>query len=146
MQMFNPTRKSEPAAPGMQTDAPIARPQNPNGATPEPRGGLLSSGVSITGSLTFRSELLIDGQVDGTINSGGRLTIGKNAKIKGEIKTKSVVVDGNVEGDITAEERCELRAGCTVNGDIVSPRLVVDEAAAFIGSARISSTPKPAAG
>lgn len=142
MQMFNPTRKTEPAAPGMQTETPVARAQNPNGATADSRGGILSSGVSITGSLTFRNELLIDGQVDGTINSGGRLTIGKNAKIKGEIKTKSVVVDGNVEGDITAEERCELRAGCTVNGDIVSPRLVVDEAAAFIGSARISSGPK----
>lgn len=145
MQMFNPTRKTEPAAPGMQTETPTARPQNPNGATSESRGGVLSSGVSITGSLTFRNELLIDGHVDGTINSGGRLTIGKNAKIKGEIKTKSVVVDGNVEGDITAEERCELRAGCTVNGDIVSPRLVVDEAAAFIGSARISSTSKAGA-
>jgi cytoskeletal protein CcmA (bactofilin family) len=141
MQMFNPSRKTEPAAPGIQTETPIARPQPSNGSNAEAtRGGLLSSGVSITGSLTFKSELLIDGQVDGTINSGGRLTIGKNAKIKGEIKTKSVVVDGAVEGDITAEERCELRAGCTVNGDIVSPRLVVDEAAAFIGSARISST------
>ena len=146
MQMFNPSRKTEPAAPGIQTEPPVARPQPSNCASSDPaRGGILSSGVSITGSLTFRSELLIDGQVDGTINSGGRLTIGKNAKIKGEIKTKSVVVDGAVEGDITAEERCELRAGCSVNGDIVSPRLVVDEAAAFIGSARISSTQKPAA-
>jgi cytoskeletal protein CcmA (bactofilin family) len=145
MQMFNPSRKTEPAAPGIQTETPIARPQPPNGATDEPRsGGILSSGVSITGTLTFRNELLIDCKVDGTIDSGGRLTIGKNARIKGEIRTKSVIVDGAVEGDITAEERCELRAGCTVNGDIASPRLVVDEEASFIGSARIASTGKAA--
>jgi cytoskeletal protein CcmA (bactofilin family) len=51
-------------------------------------------------------------------------------------------VDGTVEGNITAGERCELRSGCTVHGDIESPRLVVDEAATFIGSAKIA-TPKP---
>ena len=61
------------------------------------------------------------------------------AKIKGDIKTRSVIVDGTVNGNITAGERCELRAGCTVNGDIEAPRLVVDEAASFIGSAKIAT-------
>lgn len=143
MQMFSPGRKAEPATPAMQTETPIARPTPPapNGLSSEPKksGGLLSAGVSITGTLTFRTELLIDGEVEGRIDSGGRLTIGKNARIKGEIKTKSVIVDGTVEGDITAAERCELRAGCTVRGDIASPRLVVDEEATFIGSARIAT-------
>ena len=50
-----------------------------------------------------------------------------------------MVVDGTVEGNITAAERCELRSGCTVHGDIESPRLVVDEAATFIGSAKIAT-------
>ena len=140
MQMFSQTRKSEPAAPSMQTEPPVARPQQSNGNIAETRsGGVLSSGVSITGSVTFRTELVIDGQVEGSIDSGGRLTIGKNGRIRGEIRTKSVIVDGKVEGDITAAERCELRAGCSVNGDIAAPRLVVDEEATFIGSARIAT-------
>ncbi len=141
MQMFSQARKTEPAAPSMQTEPPVVRPQPTNGAATETRsGGILSSGVSITGSVTFRNELVIDGEVEGTIDSGGRLTIGKNGRIRGEIRTKSVIVDGNVEGDITAAERCELRAGCSVNGDIAAPRLVVDEQAAFVGSARIATT------
>lgn len=126
----------------MQSEPVLAtsQPVTSNGSSePARSGGILSAGVSITGSVTFKTELLIDGRVDGTINSGGRLTIGKNAHIKGEIKTKSVIVDGAVEGDITAAERCELRAGCSVNGDIAAPRLVVDEEATFIGSARIAT-------
>ena len=102
-------------------------------------GGILSSGVSIKGSVKFQKELVVDGEVEGKIDSRGRLTIGVNATIIGEIRTKSVIVDGTVEGNITAEERCELRAGCTVRGDIESPRLVVDEAATFIGSAKIAT-------
>ena len=143
MQMFSGSRKAEPVTPTAPTPPPPApvRPATaPNGAVDLPRsGGILSSGVSIKGSVKFQKELLIDGEVEGTIDSRGRLTIGVNAKIKGEIKTKSVIVNGTVDGNITAEERCELRAGCTVRGDIESPRLVVDEAATFIGSAKIAT-------
>ena len=122
------------------TALPIRPEPTQNGAAESPRaGGILSSGVSIKGSVKFEKELLIDGEVEGKIDSHGRLTIGEHAKIRGEIRTKSVIVDGTVDGNITAGERCELRAGCTVRGDIESPRLVVDEAATFIGSAKIAT-------
>jgi cytoskeletal protein CcmA (bactofilin family) len=146
MQMFSGSRKVEPVTPMAPTPPPTPAKQEPapNGAADVPRsGGTLSSGVSIKGSVKFQKELLVDCEVEGKIDSGGRLTIGKNANIKGEIMTKSVIVDGTVEGNITAAERCELRAGCTVHGDIEAPRLVVDEAASFIGSAKIA-TPKAA--
>jgi cytoskeletal protein CcmA (bactofilin family) len=143
MQMFSSNRKVEPAAP-MATPppppSPPARPEPaPNGATDVNRGGTLSSGVSIKGSVKFQKELTLDCEVEGTINSQGRLTVGKQARIKGDIRTRSVIVDGTVDGNITAGERCELRAGCTVNGDIEAPRLVVDEAASFVGSAKIAT-------
>ena len=146
MQMFNPPRRVEPAAPSPVPTAP-SMPSNGNTATMARSGAVLSSGVSIKGSVKFGSELVIDGYVEGSIDSdsGGRLTIGEHAEIKGEIRTKTVTVHGTVEGDIVAEERCELRAGCTLRGDIEAPRLVVDEEATFLGSAKISSPKKAAA-
>lgn len=143
MQMFSPPRRVEPAAPS-PVPTPPAAPSNGN-APATARSGVLSSGVSIKGSVKFGSELIIDGNVEGSIDSGGRLTVGEHAQIKGEIRTKSVTVHGTVEGDIIAEERCELRAGCTLRGDIEAPRLVVDEEATFLGSAKISSPKKTAA-
>ena len=57
---------------------------------------ILSDDVEIEGSITFQKELLIDGKVQGQIISDGVLTIGENAKIRGEIQTKSVTVhDGD---------------------------------------------------
>ena len=150
MQMFSSSRKTEPAAPMASTPPPPQQPAakpnpTPNGATDINNGGTLSSGVSIKGTVKFQKELLIDCEVEGRIDSQGRLTVGKQARIKGDIKTRSVIVDGNVNGNITAEERCELRAGCTVNGDIEAPRLVVDEAASFVGSAKIATQKQPPA-
>ena len=136
MNMFS-TRKTEP-----QPYTPSQTPAQPNGA-PSPSkapGGLLSRGVSIKGTVKFRDELVIDGEVEGTIDSTGSLTIGEHASIKGEVRSRSVKVRGSVEGDIFATERCELQAGCTLQGDIEAPRLVVDENATFLGSAKV--TPK----
>ena len=136
MQMFTPTQRPETAG-----APPLPKPSN--GTADSPRtSGVLSSGVSIKGSVKFATELVIDGEVEGSIDSGGRLTVGKNAKITGEVRTRSVTVYGTIEGNVTAVERCELHSGCTLRGDIEAPRLVVDEDATFLGSAKISSVPK----
>ena len=145
MQMFS-SRKQEPPPPPPSTPVekprPAVTPESFNRA-PEPRrsGGILSRGVSIKGTVKFNSELLIDGEVEGKIQSSGALTIGEHGRIKGEIRSKAVQVRGNVEGNIFATERCELQAGCTLKGDIEAPRFVVDEHATFLGSAKVG-TPK----
>ena len=104
---------------------------------PTQSGAILSRGVSIKGSVKFLNELLIDGEVEGTINSTGTLMIGEHARIRGEIRTKSVKLRGTVEGNIFVTERCELQAGCTLLGDIETPRLMVDENVTFRGDAKV---------
>jgi cytoskeletal protein CcmA (bactofilin family) len=136
MPMFN--RKSEPLPPENPSAKPPAVTEPSKGTTVTGSGGVLSRGVSIKGSVKFLSELVIDGEVEGTIDSPGKLCIGEHGQIKGEIRAKSVKVHGNVEGDIFASERCELQAGCILQGDIEAPRLVVDENAAFCGNAKVA--------
>jgi cytoskeletal protein CcmA (bactofilin family) len=105
---------------------------------------ILSSDVEIKGSIKFQKELLIDGKVEGEINSDGVLTIGENADIRGEIKTKSITVFGKVQGNITVAERCELKAKCTLQGDLKAARLVIEEGATFIGKSEVTSGTSPA--
>jgi cytoskeletal protein CcmA (bactofilin family) len=105
---------------------------------------VLSSDVEIKGSIKFQKELLIDGKVEGEINSDGVLTIGENADIRGEIKTKSITVFGKVHGNITVAERCELKSKCTLQGDLKAARLVIEEGATFIGKSEVTSGTLPA--
>jgi len=106
---------------------------------PTQSGAVLSRGVLIKGSVKFLNELCIDGEVEGTIDSHGTLVIGEHARIRGEIRTKSVNVRGKVEGNIFVTDRCELQAGSTVRSDIEAPRLTVDENATFCGSAKVGT-------
>jgi cytoskeletal protein CcmA (bactofilin family) len=138
MHMF--TRKTEPAAAANQSARPPVVPGSSNRTfTPTQSGASLSRGVSIKGSVKFLNELLIDGEVEGTIDSTGTLTLGEHARIRGDIRTKSVKVRGTVEGNIFVTERCELQAGCTLRGDVEAPRLMVDENATFLGSATVGT-------
>jgi cytoskeletal protein CcmA (bactofilin family) len=108
---------------------------------PEPtttNKNILSSDVEIKGSLKFQNELTIDGKIEGEITSAGVLTVGENAEIKGEIKTKSVTVLGKVHGNITVEERCELKSRATLYGDLKATRLVIEDGATFVGKSEVT--------
>ncbi len=99
---------------------------------------ILSADVEIKGSIKFTNDLTIDGKVEGEITSQGILTVGENAEIRGEIKTKSATVHGRVTGNITVEERCELKARAVLHGDLKATRLVIEEGATFIGKSEVS--------
>ena len=128
-----------------QPDPSVAPGPSNSTFMPTQAGALLSRGVSIKGSVKLVNPLLIDGEVEGTIDSTGTLTLGEHALIRGEIRTKSVKVRGTVEGTIFVTERCELQAGCTLRGDIEAPRLMVEENATFCGSAKVGTTELPPA-
>jgi cytoskeletal protein CcmA (bactofilin family) len=99
---------------------------------------ILTNDVEVTGTLKFASELIFDGKIDGEIVSDGVLTLGKNAHVKGEVKTKSVTVHGTVEGNITVTERCELKSSSQLTGDLRATRIMIEEGATFVGKSEVT--------
>ncbi|MEO6054663.1 MAG: polymer-forming cytoskeletal protein [Chthoniobacterales bacterium] len=100
---------------------------------------LLANDVEINGSIKFGSELIFDGKIEGEIVSpDGILTIGKNAEIRGEVKTKAVTVFGTVVGNITVTERCELKASSQLTGDLKAMRITIEEGATFVGKSEVT--------
>jgi cytoskeletal protein CcmA (bactofilin family) len=131
-----------------------------SGFAPEPSASgsknVLANDVDIKGTIKFQNELIFDGKIEGEIISeAGNLTLGKNADVHGEVKTKSLVVHGSVTGNITVTERCELKASSQLTGDLKAMRIIIEEGATFIGKSEVtpnkgaktenrpSSTPAP---
>ena len=98
---------------------------------------VLASGIEITGSIKFSNDMVIDGKVDGEITSDkGKVTIGENAFIKGNIKAGEVKLFGKVEGTITSD-RCELKPKSKLEGDIKTKMLSMEEGASLSGRTEI---------
>lgn len=137
---------SSPAA--LTSSAPTASGSTSTAPSKAPTGqrNILSSDVSINGSVRFANDLLVDGKIEGEIASEGALTVAENAIIKAEIKTKSVVVYGKVHGNIIAGERIEIKNGAEMVGDVKAATLSIEPGAIFVGKSEVgtpSAQPKP---
>lgn len=98
---------------------------------------VLSSGIEITGSIRFSNDMIIDGKIEGEITSDkGRVTIGENAIIKGDVTAGEVKVYGKIEGKIISE-RCELKDKSKITGDIKSKVFSMEEGAQLSGRTEI---------
>ena len=94
---------------------------------------VLANGIEITGSIKFSNDMVIDGKVDGEITSEkGKVTIGENAVVKGDVKAGEVKLFGKVQGTITSE-RCELKTNSRLDGDIKTKMLSMEEGAILSG-------------
>jgi len=116
-------------------------PQGPAPAT-KPAGttrNVLSSDVEIKGIVKFQHDLIVDGKIEGDIQSTGNLTVGENARIKAEIKTGTVIVYGKVHGNMAASERVELKASAEVIGDIKAKVLMIEAGAIFVGKSTVGT-------
>ena len=100
---------------------------------------LLSTDLFIKGNLTTTGDIQIEGEVEGNIKAN-LLTIGKEAKIKGEINSDELVVNGNVSGTIRAK-KVTLTSSARVDGDIIHQTIAIETRAHFEGSIEKSDNP-----
>lgn len=106
-----------------------------------PNTNILSADVEIVGSISFNDSLTIDGKVEGEITSKGILHVTKNADIKAEIQSVSVIIDGKVQGNIKATDNIIIKSCAIVIGDITAKSLSIESGATFIGKSTVGNIP-----
>ena len=134
------TRRTPPPPPAVAT-AP--RPEA-TAAHPPRGGGFATIGPSIVirGEVSGDEDLLIQGQVDGSVALGlHSVTIGDGGRVKAGITGRVITVEGAVEGDLSAEEQIILRGTARVKGDLNAPRVILEDGATFRGLVDMGSAP-----
>jgi len=99
---------------------------------------VLGEGIEITGTISFANDTIIDAKVDGSIESStaGKVTIGENAVVVGDVKAGEVKNYGKVTGSIDTD-RCELKANSRLEGDLTTKSLSMEEGALHSGQTRV---------
>lgn len=93
----------------------------------------ISAESSISGNLQTQSNIVIEGQVDGSVSASGNVHIGANARVEGNITAADVQIAGVVNGNITSTGGIILFAGAKLTGDIQACGLTVEKGAYYSG-------------
>lgn len=88
---------------------------------------IIGPGMRIVGDCSSDGTIRVEGKVEGSVNAGKSVVVGKDGVVKGDISTQDAIIAGTVDGSVTAESRVELQASCRVQGDIRSRRVKLDE-------------------
>ena len=99
---------------------------------------IIASEVEISGTIITTGSIRIDGKLEGELQSGGDVVIGKSAQIEGNLDVNSISVEGTIEGNITAKDKIELKSTAKVQGDIKSKRLSVEDGVTFVGRSEVN--------
>ncbi|RFC54398.1 bactofilin family protein [Brumimicrobium aurantiacum] len=102
----------------------------------------LVSGTKITGDISANSSLRIDGEVLGNIECNGKLVLGQEGQVNGNIVATEVEIDGKVEGNINAEILLVLHETAVVVGDIFTGRIVIEDGAQIDGNIKTGDQSK----
>jgi len=130
-----------------ETPRPLAAPSpspvpaaSPRSATPQTSGPacVIGAKTRVKGDITGDENVLVEGQVEGTIKITRDLHVGATGSVKASVSAQSVVVAGELVGDCQASQRVQIEATGRMSGNIRAPRVVIVEGATFRGNSDMS--------
>lgn len=97
----------------------------------------VSTGTEIKGNLTTTSDIRIDGTFEGNISTQGKLVLGENASVKGDIICMSADIFGKVDGNITSSDSTSFKSHSSFKGILKTAKVAIEIGASFNGSCSI---------
>ena len=106
------------------------------------KASILGPTLKFKGELTANEDLVIQGQIEGSIKHTSNLTVGEEGKLKANVEADHIAIEGSVRGDIQGKTSVVVKESANVDGNIFSPTVTLREGATFNG--RIDMSGKPA--
>lgn len=94
---------------------------------------IIGNGSAISGDIKVNGFVRIDGDIDGNLETDGNVIVGENARIRGDVKAKSIIIGGIIVGNVTATNSAKVLSEAAVIGDIISHKVQIDDLALFSG-------------
>lgn len=100
---------------------------------------IIAQGVKVEGDFRSNGDVVIEGELNGSISTTQALHIGASAVIQAQVSAQSAVVAGVVVGNITATDSLDLLATSRVEGDIQTNKISIAAGASVNGKISMES-------
>ena len=103
---------------------------------------MVGPGTTITGDLNSKGDVRIDGIIKGSINTEGKLVLGKDGIVEGDVVCVNADISGVINAKITVSQLLSLKTTAKLKGDIITNKLSIEPGASFTGSCSMGAVIK----
>lgn len=144
MSIFSSSNKETKPAP-----QPTPTPQTRTSTTPAPsasagmsRGSnatTIAHGTQIDGNVKLEGNIQLDGLIKGTLTSKGKVVIGAEGVVQGDVLCQHAEISGKVNGKLKIADILFLKSSAKIDGDIQTGKLVMESGVQFNGNCSMGS-------
>jgi cytoskeletal protein CcmA (bactofilin family) len=113
-----------------------------NNEVESPAINIIRKGTEISGDVTCSGDIRIDGILNGTLTSEGKVVVGESGIIDGQVICKNADISGTIKATLTVKELLQLKATANIHSDINTNKLSIEPGANFTGSCNMGSVVK----
>ncbi|AOW21055.1 bactofilin family protein [Urechidicola croceus] len=99
----------------------------------------IAKNTSIVGDVKSEGDFRIDGTVEGTIKTSGRVIIGIEGVVKGEVECSNADIEGIFTGKLVVTDLLSLKSTAKINGEVYINKLSVEPGSTFNATCSMKS-------
>ena len=103
---------------------------------------MIGTGTTINGDIQSKGDIRVDGTLKGSVTTEGKVVLGKDGVIEGDVVCKNADVSGILKAKITVSQLLSLKTSAKLNGDITTNKLSIEPGAEFTGSCSMGAVIK----
>jgi len=102
----------------------------------------IGAGTVITGDIQSKGDIRIDGMLNGSVKTTGKVVLGKEGVVEGNVSCSNADISGELKAKITVSQLLSLKTTAKLKGDIVTNKLSIEPGATFTGSCSMGAVIK----
>ncbi|MGJ8744359.1 MAG: bactofilin family protein [Polaribacter sp.] len=92
---------------------------------------VIAKNTSLVGDIKSEGDFRIDGTLEGTLTTLGRVIIGVGGFVKGNVVSENAEIEGRFSGQLQVSNTLTVKSGAHITGDVTIGKLSVEPGAIF---------------
>lgn len=94
---------------------------------------VIGPSVKVEGNFNGKGDILVEGEVHGSLKTNKNLKVGAGSKIKAEVEANTILLAGTIRGNVKAREKIELTESAKLIGNLTCKSVSIASGAIFNG-------------
>tara|TARA_B110001450_G_scaffold43142_1_gene39574 strand:+ start:1712 stop:2122 length:411 start_codon:yes stop_codon:yes gene_type:complete len=92
---------------------------------------VIAKNTTIIGDIKSDGDFRIDGTLEGSLETNGRVIIGSDGFIKGKVEATNADIEGKFSGELLVSNTLTIKATADISGEVIIGKLSIEPGASF---------------